>query len=164
MARVLINIDVYCIVTKYGLDQLKDKAVEKCMAQSWSTWTFEELSVLIRKVYCSVSRNCKALRRNLVRACADHVPGFFVKDDGTCSIENAGEKISSRRPPGNRRRRQEKVPVCSPTKLDLRPVVPPIRVAQPSAGQKFTVSLDGHRAWRSCRAVPIKARRESIAG
>lgn len=94
LAQTLIDIDVYCIAEKYDLPGLQKMAIDKCMAQSWSEWTLEELTILVKKIYSSVPMSCKALRRKLIYDCADQAPGFFVKEDGTCAIGDAGNFAS----------------------------------------------------------------------
>lgn len=94
LGRALINIDVYCIAEKYQIGRLQKLAIDRCLAQSWATWTLEELTVLVKKLYSSVPRSCKPLRRKLINDCADQMPGFFVKEDGTCAIEDVGNFAS----------------------------------------------------------------------
>lgn len=90
VAQALINIDVYRIAEKYELGRLQKRATEKCQAQSWSTWTLDELTVLVKRLYPPCPRSCKPLRKQLISDCADQVPGLFVKADGTCVIEDVG--------------------------------------------------------------------------
>ena len=90
LARALLNIDMYCLAEKYDIGGLQDLAAEKCLAESWATWTVDELSILVKKLYPAPTRSCKALRKKLIQACAEKLPGFFFKADGTCAIADAG--------------------------------------------------------------------------
>lgn len=90
LSRALNNIDVYCMAEKYEIEKLQRQASDRCLAQSWTLWTLDELTVLVKKLYPAVPGSCKELRKKLINACADQIPGFYIKADNTCAIADAG--------------------------------------------------------------------------
>lgn len=94
VARALINIDVYCIAEKYSLGGLQKQASGKCQARPWSTWTLDEITVLVKRLYPPAPRSCKPLCKQLISDCANQGPGLFIKADGTCFIEDVGHFTS----------------------------------------------------------------------
>lgn len=90
LIQAVNNIDVYCMAEKYEIEDLQSKATDKCLAQPWTLWTLDELTVLVKKLYPAAPGSCKELRKKLISACADQIPGFFVTANQTCAIANVG--------------------------------------------------------------------------